>query len=90
MGFHRLHNRRSKIANSELDHFQKQFVLALEEVMQAPRIDACLPHNRRHAGGMEALLVRELEGGAQNAFFGFQLWLSDRSTDVKAPEAPLP
>jgi hypothetical protein len=39
---------------------------------------------------MEALLVRELEGGAQNAFFGFQLWLSDRSTDVKAPEAPLP
>ena len=57
-GFGRSHHHRLEIVERELEHLQKQIVLAREEVIHAAGVDAGLAQDRRDTRGVVALLVK--------------------------------
>lgn len=87
LAFYRIHYCRAEIAEGKLEYLQKKLVLTFEEMVEAPGVDSRFADDGGDAGGMKALFVEELKGGAEDALLCF--WggrcgeLSGHSNDVE-------
>ena len=68
MAFYRVHYCGAEIAEGKLEYRQEKLILTFEEMVEAPGIDACFADDGGDSGGMKALFVEDLKGGAEDAF----------------------